>query len=102
MFRQTLPENLTIKPDRARSFVKPRPRFQLQRRQVRTLPHFGAGSQCRTAATPPAATTPEEIPMGETIFAKIIAGQIPCHKVYEDDRVLAFLDINPLTPGIRS
>lgn len=37
--------------------------------------------------------------MEETIFGKIIAGRIPCHKVYEDERVLAFLDINPLTPG---
>jgi histidine triad (HIT) family protein len=37
--------------------------------------------------------------MAETIFAKIIAGQIPCHKVYEDADVLAFLDINPLTRG---
>jgi histidine triad (HIT) family protein len=37
--------------------------------------------------------------MAETIFAKIIAGQLPCHKLYEDDRVLAFLDINPLTRG---
>jgi histidine triad (HIT) family protein len=37
--------------------------------------------------------------MAETIFAKIIAGRIPCHKVYEDDRVLAFLDINPLARG---
>ena len=37
--------------------------------------------------------------MAETIFGKIIAGQIPCHKVYEDERVLAFLDINPLTRG---
>ena len=37
--------------------------------------------------------------MAETIFAKILRGEIPCHKVYEDDRVLAFLDINPLSPG---
>jgi histidine triad (HIT) family protein len=37
--------------------------------------------------------------MADTIFAKIIAGQIPCHKVYEDEKVLAFLDINPLTRG---
>src|SRR5262245_16081102 len=37
--------------------------------------------------------------MAETIFDKIIAGQIPCHKVYEDDKVLAFLDINPLSQG---
>lgn len=37
--------------------------------------------------------------MPDTIFSKIIAGEIPCHRVYEDDRVLAFLDINPLSPG---
>jgi histidine triad (HIT) family protein len=37
--------------------------------------------------------------MADTIFGKIIAGQIPCHRVYEDHRVLAFLDINPLTRG---
>src|SRR5580692_9389391 len=37
--------------------------------------------------------------MADTIFGKILAGQIPCHKVYEDDKVLAFLDINPLTTG---
>ncbi len=34
-----------------------------------------------------------------TIFSKIIAGDIPCHRVYEDEHVLAFLDINPLSPG---
>jgi len=37
--------------------------------------------------------------MAETIFSKILAGEIPCHRVYEDDHVLAFLDINPLAPG---
>ena len=37
--------------------------------------------------------------MAETIFAKIIAGEIPCHKVYEDDQVMAFLDVNPLSRG---
>lgn len=37
--------------------------------------------------------------MPDTIFSKIIAGQIPCHKVYEDAHVLAFLDINPLSRG---
>ena len=37
--------------------------------------------------------------MSETIFSKIIRGEIPCHKVYEDDHVLSFLDINPLSPG---
>jgi len=34
-----------------------------------------------------------------TIFDKILAGEIPCHRVYEDDHVLAFLDIGPLSPG---
>jgi histidine triad (HIT) family protein len=37
--------------------------------------------------------------MAETIFSKIIRGEIPCHKVYEDARVLAFLDIFPLSRG---
>ena len=39
------------------------------------------------------------VPMAETIFSKILRGEIPCHKVYEDDRVLAFLDIGPLSQG---
>lgn len=34
-----------------------------------------------------------------TIFDKIIAGEIPCHRVYEDDMVLAFLDVAPLSRG---
>ncbi|MCS6913636.1 MAG: HIT family protein [Myxococcales bacterium] len=34
-----------------------------------------------------------------TIFDKIIDGQLPCHKIYEDEHVLAFLDINPLSEG---
>ena len=33
------------------------------------------------------------------IFAKILRGEFPCHKVYEDDHVLAFLDIMPRAPG---
>lgn len=37
--------------------------------------------------------------MPETIFSKIIAGEVPCHKVYEDEHVFAFLDIFPLSPG---
>jgi histidine triad (HIT) family protein len=35
----------------------------------------------------------------ETIFSKILRGEIPCHKVYEDEHVLAFLDINPISRG---
>jgi len=37
--------------------------------------------------------------MGDTVFGKIVRGEIPCQKVYEDDKVLAFLDINPLSDG---
>ena len=37
--------------------------------------------------------------MPETVFSKIIRGELPCHKVYEDDTVLAFLDVNPLCEG---
>ena len=37
--------------------------------------------------------------MAETIFAKIVRGEIPCHRVYEDDKVLAFLDVNPISRG---
>lgn len=33
------------------------------------------------------------------IFAKILRGELPCHKVYEDDHVFAFLDIMPRSPG---
>jgi len=35
----------------------------------------------------------------ETIFSKILRGEIPCHKVYEDEHVLAFLDVGPLSHG---
>ncbi len=34
----------------------------------------------------------------ENIFAKILRGEIPCDKVYEDDNALAFHDINPQAP----
>jgi histidine triad (HIT) family protein len=33
------------------------------------------------------------------IFAKILRGDLPCHKIYEDDKALAFLDIMPRAPG---
>lgn len=34
-----------------------------------------------------------------SVFSKIVAGEIPCYKIYEDDKTLAFLDINPETRG---
>ncbi len=37
--------------------------------------------------------------MDNCIFCQIVAGKIPCHQVYQDDQFLAFLDINPITPG---
>ena len=37
--------------------------------------------------------------MEDCIFCKIVAGEIPCFKVYEDERVLAFEDINPISEG---
>ncbi|MEL7473795.1 MAG: HIT family protein [Planctomycetota bacterium] len=37
--------------------------------------------------------------MAETVFSKILSGELPCHKVYEDERVLAFLDAYPVSRG---
>lgn len=37
--------------------------------------------------------------MTDSIFTKIIKGEIPSHKVYEDDKTLAFMDIHPVQPG---
>lgn len=37
--------------------------------------------------------------MEESVFTKIIRGEIPSHKIYEDEKVFAFLDIHPLTAG---
>jgi histidine triad (HIT) family protein len=37
--------------------------------------------------------------MAETVFTKILRGEIPCHRIYEDAAVLAFLDVNPLSRG---
>ena len=34
-----------------------------------------------------------------SVFSKIINGEIPCYKIYEDDKTFAFLDINPETKG---
>jgi histidine triad (HIT) family protein len=37
--------------------------------------------------------------MEPTIFTRIINGEIPCHKIYEDDQTIVFLDIHPTQPG---
>lgn len=36
---------------------------------------------------------------GSCIFCKIVAGQIPCFKLFEDEATIAFMDINPVNPG---
>ena len=35
----------------------------------------------------------------DCIFCKIVKGDIPSYKIYEDDKIMAFLDINPYAPG---
>ncbi|MEM7624658.1 MAG: HIT family protein [Planctomycetota bacterium] len=37
--------------------------------------------------------------MAQSIFTKIVAGEIPCHRLYEDEHVLAFLDVGPVSRG---
>lgn len=37
--------------------------------------------------------------MEDSIFTRIIKGEVPCHKLYEDEHVIAFLDIHPIQPG---
>jgi histidine triad (HIT) family protein len=39
------------------------------------------------------------VPQEDCIFCKIVAGKLPSHKVYEDADHVAFLDINPFSPG---
>lgn len=37
--------------------------------------------------------------MQDSIFTKIIKGELPCHKIYEDNKTIAFMDIYPVQPG---
>ncbi|MDP6986440.1 MAG: HIT family protein [Phycisphaerales bacterium] len=39
------------------------------------------------------------MPASPTIFGRILDGEIPCHRVYEDEHVLAFLDVGPISLG---
>ena len=41
-----------------------------------------------------------QVQMNASVFTKIVKGELPCHKVYEDDKTLAFMDIHPVTPGM--
>ena len=35
----------------------------------------------------------------DSVFSKIVRGEVPCHKIYEDELTMAFLDIHPVQPG---
>ena len=39
------------------------------------------------------------MPNGECLFCQIVSGKIPAQKIYEDDQVVAVLDVNPVNPG---
>jgi histidine triad (HIT) family protein len=47
----------------------------------------------------PRGTLPVMSEQAKTIFGKILDGEIPCQKVYEDEHVLSFLDVGPLSRG---
>ena len=93
MFLVTLPENLTLNRT-GRAFLRA---GQGPKARPRALALFRCRATIALHTGP--LNSPRKDTMADSIFAKIIAGQIPCHKVYEDERVLAFLDINPLTRG---
>lgn len=38
--------------------------------------------------------------MQESVFTKIIKGELPCHRVYQDATTMAIMDIHPVTPGM--
>ena len=59
-----------------------------RRRRPCSAPRTSRGSENLMAAYDP-----------NNIFAKILRGELPCHKVYEDDKAFAFLDIMPRAPG---
>lgn len=48
---------------------------------------------------PPGAFAMTTDPTPKTVFTRIIAGELPCAKVFEDDRVFAFMDAGQLNPG---
>ena len=64
-----------------------------------TVPHNWLDAAIRRSGTvafmPIDATQPYD---DSNIFARILRGEIPCNKVYEDEHALAFHDINPLAP----
>src|SRR6516165_3896055 len=73
-------------PNSARSGKRPRRRLDASDALVTVGPKI-SGAAAMTAYDP------------NNIFAKILRGELPCHKVYEDEHVFAFLDIMPRVPG---
>src|SRR3989339_117780 len=65
-----------------------------ERRSEKRLTRF-AGKQCRIRHS----KLSKRVDMSDCIFCKIIAGELPSHKVYETDSVLAFLDVAPVNAG---
>src|SRR6202047_721955 len=63
---------------------------------MRRLDRLGRDSEASPRISGAAAMTAYD---SNNIFAKILRGEFPCHKVYEDAHVLAFLDIMPRVPG---
>src|SRR6478609_10308671 len=69
------------------------------RRQVRSLPRWGRSARIWCSSRPRRRTNLMPSYDPNNLFAKILRGELPCHRVYEDDRALAFLDIMPRAPG---
>jgi histidine triad (HIT) family protein len=59
-------------------------------------PHLHEVSQEGSTGSPRRHRYPPRVP---TIFSRIVAGEIPAHRLREDDRFLAFLDVRPIRPG---
>lgn len=57
---------------------------------------LGSIARCRTGGFP---FLGYNLTMQDSVFTKIVKGEIPSHKIYEDDQTLVFLDIHPVQPG---
>src|SRR5688572_15507369 len=71
-----------------------RPRLRVERKPVRPQRFF-----LRRSCLDCNLDCPILLAMQDSVFTKIIKGEIPSHKIYEDDKTLAFLDIHPQQPG---
>ncbi|KAF2069737.1 hypothetical protein CYY_008939 [Polysphondylium violaceum] len=110
--------NLLIKPIRVHNFAPSQPKYNIyssfltninsnisisltqpsQQQQPIKQHCFTTTTKKMEGAKPGATEAANQIDPKDTIFAKIVAGTIPCKKVYEDEYCLAFDDINPVAP----